>query len=214
MKHLILFLAGLLLSSINLNGQKNSESKLRIGLSAGLIKNLSSEKMPISEYTGFSSDYKKTNYKFGIDMEYLLKANVTLNGSINYSNKDFTGTYFCDVCNFAFPPSPEEVDFSFMEVLLTLRYYFIPRRIRLFGEIGLNNLFPLNDPGDESGVNSYVIGYKLGGGLEYNLSKKIAFQLALAYNNGISKLFKDSYFEGSYFKLKSINFGVTILKKL
>ena len=79
-------------------------------------------------------------------MEYLLKANVTLNGSINYSNKDFTGTYFCDVCNFAFPPSPEEVDFSFMEVLLTLRYYFfIPRRIRLFGEIGLNNLFPLND---------------------------------------------------------------------
>ena len=98
---------------MTLNGQKNSESNLRIGLSAGFIKNLSSEKMPISEYTGFSSDYKKTNYKFGLDMEYLLKANVTLNGAIIYSNMDFTGTYFCDVCDFAFSPSPEEVDFQF-----------------------------------------------------------------------------------------------------
>src|SRR5690606_21850574 len=101
-----------------------------------------------------------------------------------------------------------EVDFSFMEVPITLKYYFLPRKIRLFGEVGLNNLFPLNDLGYEARVNSYIIGFKLGGGMEYNLSKKIALQLRLDYNNSISKMFKDSYYEGPYFKLRSINFGI------
>jgi opacity protein-like surface antigen len=189
-------------------------NNFRIGISGSLEKNVSSEIIAFSEYTGFSANYNKPNYRFGLNLEYLLKGNLKLNGAVNYSNKDFTGTYFCDVCDFDFPPGAEEVDFSFIEVPISLRYYFIPRRIQFFGEIGLNNIFTLNNPAYEARVNSYVIGYKLGGGLEYNLSKKIALQLALDYNKSISKLFKDSYFEGDYFKLRSINFIITILKKM
>ena len=188
--------------------------KFRIGLSAGLEKNVSSERMAFSQYTGFSADYDKSYYRFGLNMEYALKNSLTINGAVKYSNKDFIGTYFCDVCDFAVPPSPEEVDFSFIEVPITLKYYFTPHKIGLFGEVGLNNLFPLDNPGYEARVNSFATGFKLGGGMEYNLSQKIALQLTLDYSNSISKLFKDSYYEDPYFMLRSFSFGIAILKKI
>src|SRR5690606_6015454 len=188
--------------------------KLRIGISASLGKNISSEKMAFSGYTGFSADYKKSNYGLGINLEYLLKGNLTINGAVSYSNEDFIGTYFCDVCNLGYTPIPEEVDFSFIEVPISLKYYFVPHKTRWFGEVGLNNLFPLNNLGYEAQINTYVIGFKLGGGIEYNLSEKIALQLALDYNNSLSKLFMDSPDKDPYFKLRTISFGITILKKL
>ena len=211
---LILPLAIVLLSSIVLLGQENDQSKLRIGMSAGLSKNLSSEIVPISEYTGFSGDYNKTNYRIGLNMDYSLKGSLTIFSAFNYSNLDFTGTYFCAVCDFAFPPSPEEIEFRFIEIPIGVRYYFFPSKIRLFSEFGLNNIFQLNSLSEESSRNRYVLGYKLGGGLEYSFSEKIALQIGFDYNNSISNLFKDSYFGGSDFKLKSITFGIGLLKRI
>ena len=86
-----------------------------------------------------------------------------MNTSINYSNKDFIGTYYCAVCDFLVPPSPQEISFRFVEIPLTVKYYFLPNKIRLFGEFGLNNLFLLNK---EVTDNSYTFGVKLGGGVE------------------------------------------------
>ena len=57
--------------------------------------------------------------------------------------------------------------------------------------------------------NSYILGIKLGGGIEYNLTKKIALQLNIDYNNSISKLYKESDF-----KLKSFAFGIGIMKRI
>lgn len=189
-------------------------NKFRIGMAAGWDKNSSSERLAFGRHTGFTADYNKFNYSFGGILEYGLKSNLSLNGALNYTNRDFTGTYFCDVCDFEFPPSPEEADFRFIEVPITVKYYFSPQKTRLFGEAGLNNLFQLNHPGYEARVNSYVIGFKLGGGVEYNLSPKTALQLSLNYNNTLSKLFKDAYHEGPYFRLKTFNFGVALLKKI
>ncbi len=188
--------------------------KFRIGITANWDKNISAERLAFGKYTGFTADYNQFNYSFGGILEYFLKSNLSLNGALNYTNRDFTGTYFCDVCDFEFPPTPEEVDFRFIEVPITVKYYLSPNNIRLFGELGLNNIFPLNNPGYEARVNSYVIGYKLGGGLEYTMSQKTALQLSLSYNSTISKLFKDAYYEGPYFRLKSLQFGVVLLKKL
>jgi opacity protein-like surface antigen len=214
MKIRVLLLISTFLLIIPAIKAQDVKDNLRIGISASLGKNLSSEKMSFSDYTGFSADYSKPNYRFGLNLEYLLKTSLTINGAVHYSNRAFTGTYFCDVCNFAVPPSPENVDFSFIDVPITIKYYFLPQKIRLFGEVGINNSFPLNNLGYEERVNSYVIGFKLGGGLEYNISEKIALQLAVDYNNSTSKIFKDSHFEDAYFKLKSINFGITVLKKI
>jgi len=53
------------------------------------------------------------------------------------------------------------------------------------------------------------LGIKLGGGIEYNLIKKIALQMIMDYNDGVSKLYKESDF-----KLKSVTFGIGIMEKL
>ncbi|WP_417197889.1 outer membrane beta-barrel protein [Bizionia sp.] len=188
--------------------------KVRVGVSASLEKNVSSKRVAFGKYTGFFADYNKSNYRFGLSLEYLLKGNLIINGAINYSNKDFKGTYFCDVCDFISPSIPEEVELSLIEVPITLKYYFLPGKIRLFGEVGVNNLFPLNNLEYEATTNSYVIGFKLGSGMEYNVSNKIALQLSVDYYSSISKIFKDSYFTGSDFRLRSVGLGLTIVKKI
>lgn len=206
---LILLFTCLFLNSKTLIGQDNGQSKLRIGLSASIEKNTSSERVAFSQYTGFFADYDKLNYRFGLDLEYRLKNKLTINGAIKYSNKNFTGTYYCDVCDFTVLPSPEDVDFTFIEVPIIIKYYFLPDKIRLFGEAGLNNLFALNHLGYEARVNSFAIGLKIGSGIEYNLSQKIALQLKIDYNKSISRVFKDSDF-----KMKSLNIGIGIIKKI
>ena len=214
MKVRILIVILSFLTCIPVINAQDVTGKFRIGLSASLEKNVSSDRMAFGQYTGFTADYDKSNYGFGLNMEYLLNGNMTINAAVNYSNKDFIGTYFCDVCDFAFPPSPEEVDFSFIEVPITLKYYFSPHKIGLFGEMGFNNLFPLNDLGYEARVNAFVVGFKLGGGVEYKLSQKVVIQLTLDYSNSISKLFKDTYYKEPYFMLRSINFGIAILRRI
>lgn len=188
--------------------------KFRIGLSAGLEKNVSSDRMAFSQYTGFLADYDRLNYRVGLNISYPLKSNLAMNAAVNYSNKDFTGTYFCDVCDFAVSPSPEKIDFRFIEVPITLKYYFSPHKIRMFGEAGLNNLFPLTNLEYEAKANSFVAGLKLGIGIAYDLSQNTALELELNYNNSISKLFKDSYYDDPYFMPRSLNFGIVILRKI
>jgi len=205
MKKTLLLFGILLIYSIGIKAQENL-SKLRIGLSSSIEKNLSSESFAFDKYTGYSAAYNKTNYRLGLNLEYELTSNFSLNTGINYSNKDFTGTYYCAVCDFIVAPSPQNIDFRFIEVPLTLKYYFLPNKIRLFGEFGLNNLFSLNK---EVTDNSYGLGIKLGGGIAYNFTKKIALQITADFNYGISKLYKESGF-----KLKSIAFGVGIMKRL
>jgi len=180
--------------------------KLRIGLTISLENNISSKNMAFDQYTGYFAEYKKINYRFGLNFESKLKKNISINTAINYSNKDFIGTYYCVVCSFITPPSPQEIDFRFVEVPLTLKYYFLLNKFQLFVEFGLNNLFSLNK---EVTDNSYGLAIKLGGGIEYNLSKKIALQMILDYNDGISKLYKESDF-----KLKSLGIGIGIVKTL
>jgi len=201
-----IFVSGIiLLFSYGIRAQENLR-KLIIGLNASIEKNLSSENIEFDRYTGYSAEYNKTNYRIGLSFKYEFKPKISINTGINYSNKDFTGTYYCAVCSYIIPPSSQNIDFRFIEVPLTLKYYFLPNKMRLFGEFGLNNLFSLNK---EVIDNSYGLGIKLGGGIEYNLLKKIALQITMDYSNGISKLYKESEF-----KLKSLAFGIGITKRL
>src|SRR5690606_30920409 len=177
-----------------------------IGFTASIEKNLSSEIMAFTEYTGYSAAYNKINYRLGLNIEYALKNEITLNSAIYYSNKDFTGTYYCALCNFSFVPSPQDIDFRFIEVPLTMRYYFLPEKIRIFGEFGLNNQFVLSEKTTDK---KYGLGIKFGAGLEYNVGKNIALQLLIDYNKGIT-----NFYDESDFKVDYLAFGIGAVKRL
>ena len=202
-KILILIIA---IIGFNLYGQNDNPRNLRFGILFTLDSNLSSENFGIDEYTGYSADYNKTNYKIGLSVEYLLRNGFTLNSGFNYSNKNFTGTYYCYTCNFAVPPSPEKIELQFVEIPLSLRYYFLPSGLKLFADIGLINQFSLTNKIVE---NKYNMSGKLGCGIEYNLNPKLAFQLVTEYNKGLTNMFKESDF-----KIKTISFGLGIIKKI
>lgn len=211
--YFIITLCTLAFWSISVKSQI-SQKDFRIGLSGGIEENVGSERIAFGEYVGYLADYKKYNYGIGLDVEYGLKNRITLNASIEYSNNDFTGTYYCDNCDFAVPPEPEDVKFSFIGVPITLKYYFWKNRIHPFVEAGLNNLFALDQFGHEARTNRYTVGIKIGGGLEYSLSQKIGVQLKVDYNNTLSNLFEDPYYENPNFKLKTLNVGVGLIKKI
>lgn len=208
-----------LLFTILVNAQ-DDPSKFRIGVSLGLEKNISSRKVAFGTYIGYLADYDKFNYKLGLVTEYWIKSKLAITTGLKYSNKDFTGTYFCDVCDFEVPPVSENVDFTFIEVPISLRFYFLPRKVRPFVEAGTNNLFSLNNPGAlnylgyESRINTYTFGLKMGGGIEYKLGQNTSLQAVLDYSSTLSKLFKDSYYREPGFRLRSLYLGIEIVTKL
>jgi outer membrane protein with beta-barrel domain len=211
-KNLIILLV--IINSLDLYAQDKSNN-FRIGINLNLENNLSSNNVAFDKYTGYSANYNKINYKIGLNAEYELKNGFSLNSGINYSNKDFTGTFYCAVCDFIIPPSPEKIEFRFIEIPISLRYYFLSSKLKIFADVGITNQFLLKGPTNqiflngENGNNKYIIGGKFGGGLEYNISREFAIQLITEYNRGFSNIFKESDF-----KINTISFGVGIVKKI
>lgn len=179
---------------------------LRLGLLYTLDNNLSSERFEVGKYTGYSAEYNKPNYKIGLSIEYLLKNRFSLNSGLNYSNKNFTGTYYCAICYFSVPPSPKTIELQFIEIPVSLRQYFLPNKLKIYADIGLINQFEITNKIIEK---KYNISGKLGCGIEYNLNPKLAFQLMTEYNKGLTNMFKETDF-----KIKTISFGLGIVKKI
>lgn len=181
-------------------------SAFRLGISTTIDKNLSSESMAFGKHTGYSAEYVKLNYRMGLNLEYEILQGFVIYSAINYSNKDFVGIYYCAVCDFSIPPRPQDINFRFVEIPLSLRYYFMPEEFRIFGEIGVNNLFLLNK---EEKDESFSLGIKLGAGIEYSFTKEIALQILIDYNKGITNLYNESDF-----KMRYLGAGIGILKSL
>jgi Outer membrane protein beta-barrel domain len=204
MKIYILIVFGLIIS-LNLMAQEKPK-KLQIGININFEKNLSSKNVAFDKYTGYIANYNKNNYKIGLNAAYQFREKITVNSGINYSNKDFTGTYYCAVCYFIIPPSPRQIDFRFIEVPLSIRYYFLPSKLKLFADVGLTNSFSLNS---ENVDNTYILGGKLGGGLDYNLKNDYSIQFTTEYNISLTKVYNESNF-----KIRTISFGLGLVKKM
>lgn len=202
MKHRLLICTITLLITCSLFAQENT-SKFRVGLTTSLVENLSDDTIELGQYQGLHVDYDKTNYRLGVTLEYDLGEKSSLNTAVNYANKDFTSTFYCEVCDFEVPPSPQDADFTFIEVPVTLKYYFLQNTLRPFAEVGVTNLFLLNE---DILTNSYALSATIGGGLEYILTERVALQAALDYNQGVTNLFKNSDY-----KLKTLAFGLSVM---
>lgn len=192
----------------SLNAQ-STMGTFRIGISTSVDGNLSSKNMGIDTYSGYSVKNDKFNYRLGLNFEYELNERFAINSTINYSVKDFTGTFYCSNCEFFVPPFPEDMNFRFIEIPVSLKYYFLENKNRFFGKIGINNQFLLKESYTEYTAKNYSLGIILGGGFEYNILNKLALQIFIDYNHGITSVFKESDF-----KLNYLGFGASIIQNL
>ncbi|MDY7395410.1 outer membrane beta-barrel protein [Aureibaculum sp. 2210JD6-5] len=200
----------------NLNAQENSKEipkptnqstkKIKVGLFYSYDKNLSDKDYTFVKYEGYSIDYNKPNYSLGAEIEFSLNPKFSIQSGVTYTNRDFTGTYYCAVCDFIVAPQPEDINQQFLEIPLSAKYYFIPKKVLLFTEVGLVNQFIIKN---ELNENNYNISAKIGLGIGYQFNNHFSIEVATDYQNGISNLYKNSNF-----KQQILGFKVGIKKEL
>ncbi len=171
------------------------------------------KRIPTGSYTGYNPDFNKTNYSIGITLDYSLSNKLYVFTGLTYSNRDFTGTFYCEVCDFIVPPQPEPISLSFLEIPVGLRYYLLASRLKPFAEAGLVNQFALQKElttlEDSSPANAYVLSGAVGLGLEFGISRNIAMLARAAYTRGISNLI-----EGMDYSLQMFSINASFVARL
>jgi len=175
------------------NRLQNMEEKNRfsLGIMYSFDKNVGKSQISTSRYEGYTADNDQTNYSLGLGAEYLWTEHLSLNLAISYANRDFTGTYYCDVCDFITAPSAEGVQLRFVDVPIGLTYYFLPRKMRPFLSGAINNQFTVKNP-EQLNAKSYVLGVQLGGGVQYEFTPFWALQAQIDYGNTLTRVFENS----------------------
>lgn len=186
--------------------QNQSAKKFKIGLFYSLDKNLSDEHQSFNHYEGYAPEYNKANYSLGTEIEYFLNPKFSIQSGVNYANRDFTGTYYCHVCDFIGVIEPKNIKQRILEMPITTKYYFLPKKVLLYVEVGVVNQFILNETINE---NDYSLNGKLALGVGYVFTNNYSIEISTNYQHGISNLYKNSNF-----KQQVLGFKVGIKKRL
>jgi len=107
---------------------------------------------------------------------------------------------------FLVPLGSETIELQFIEIPVSLRYYFPLGKLKIYADLGLINQYEVSN---EIVKNKYNISGKLECGIEYNFNPKLAFQFFTEYNNCLTNMFEESDF-----KLKTISLGFGSVKKI
>ena len=81
------------------------------------------ERFSTSAVTGFSLDKQKLNYTLGLSVLRNLNTKMTIGVGLQYSNRDFEGHCYCDVCD-KVAIFNESINVNFMEIPTFLNYTF------------------------------------------------------------------------------------------
>lgn len=202
MKKLLFGLLGLLFS---LNSYSQT-GKFRPGVFYSFDNNFSSDRISFDKYSGYSADYNKSNFSAGLSLDYSISGKLILVSGINYSDKSFTGKYYCDVCDISTPPGPEKIEIQFIEIPVIAKYYFLRSRFDVFAEGGIGNLWRVNHKTDLE-VEKYFLSAKLGGGIEYPFLDRYSLQLSVVYTQNLTEVFRDAEYD---YRIFAIKFGFLI----
>ena len=196
------FLIGTLVS----NAQEVSASKFKLGLHYAYDNNLSSERTETANFEGYNNNYNQHNFTLAISAEFLLSQNFAFVSGVNYSKKDLTSTYFCDVCTLTFTPQAQEIKFRFVELPLKGRYYFNLKKFSIYGDLGVINQFQVADE-VEFVKQRYSLSGIVGLGTQYNISPNLSLELSLNYINGLTKIIENADYD-----YRIIGFGIGIVR--
>ncbi len=203
----------ILIVAFNIQAQ-NDSGNFRLHVFVSYDDRLSSRNIGTEKWVSIAAEGDNINYKVGFNIEYEFKTNTMIISGINYSNKNFTSQFwFKDDILLAFR-GPYIIELNFIEIPVKFRHYFLQKKFKLFGEIGLNNQIQLTankiryyDKLRSLDNNTFSIGGIAGCGVEYNFNPKIAIQLFSNYNKGISNYYKNSNYKIDYL---SIGAGIMI----
>jgi hypothetical protein len=195
----------------SLKGISQSEIKNRDKVSVEAHFSLDKYFLPATisteRYTHFETK-KSLNFSTGIIGYLKLARNYEIGLGLIYSNKDFIGTFYCEVCDPNIPPTPERVKIRYAELPVTLRYYLLNGKTDLFIEPGVTNSLLISTPQSKYGggflsTNKYIISGQFRLGVRVDAGKRINLVGSIMYRN----TFTDS-FVNSDFRFQSVAIGI------
>lgn len=192
-------------------------SGFSLGLSSSIDLNLDPDRFALDEGTGYETDYDQFNYRVGLFVEYKTSGRFSVTSGMDYANKNFTGTYYCDFCDFGTPSLPEKIKLKYFEIPINGRYYFTFKKIKPYGEVGVVNQFVikaentnLQNRSDASTLEStYFLSGKIGAGASIKVAPTIAVQFGIEYLQGFINLDKSPDYN-----TKMLGFKIAVLKQL
>lgn len=199
-KYFLLFTVLMLFTISFLYAQNNvSESErkknFQVGLFYSIDTNLSGD-IELSDEVGYRTKYNRNNFTFGLNLQYWISKNLALQSGISYSNRDFYGTYYCNLCDFISPPQQEEINLRYLIVPALLRYSYYFNNFGFFGKLGVINQFLVKDSNnyefDELAANSYSLSGSLGAGIKYKFGGGFSTALSANYANGLTQAFEEA----------------------
>ncbi|MCB0462225.1 MAG: outer membrane beta-barrel protein [Flavobacteriaceae bacterium] len=192
MKNTLLFL--LFFVGFNLYSQTGSKWQFGIEFSLDYLSNVDFLAIEEQSEFGYSIDFNKTNFSFGITSRHSLNQGFTISSGILYSNKDFSGTLDCnDPCEFVAINSPELLKQRFINIPMSLVYKISDTTIKPNIEIGINNNIEIkNDVEVES--NSYFLEGFIGVSFLYQFNTNWNIGLGYKYQTALTNLYKSDKF--------------------
>lgn len=177
----------------NTLAENEQSNNLGLGLFYSLDTNLSGNNIALSEESGYRTEYNRKNFTAGLELQYLIIKSLALQSGLSYSKRGFSGTYYCNVCDFIIPPRQEEIDLQFLQVPAALKYFYYFKNFGFMGKMGLLNQFLVIESNNyELEANSYSLSGVLGAGIKYYIVPGFSTALSANYANGLTPIFKDA----------------------
>jgi hypothetical protein len=137
--------------------------------------------------TGYEIEQNFFNYSAGVMGYYRIDQRFEIGTGVQYSNKDVTATWYCDLCDYL--EMPEYIKLRYLEIPLVGRYYLWAKNLEIFVEAGITNSLLLNPIGKKIGAleaNSYYISGQSGMGINIKLTPRIQWTSSLLYRHGLT----------------------------
>jgi len=215
-----IFLLFILTLSLKFYAQtvKESNDDWKIGMKFSFDNSSSSKTLSNSQYIGYSLEFDKINYSTGITVERKLSTKLSINSGLEYSNKDFSGTFFSNVGYFLTPPKPQSFELGFLQIPLNLKYEYKIKAFSLFAICGFTNSFRVTNQIEEHNYspifsygtgfiilggnkfiqNTYLLSGNIGLGLSYKINEDWIFELSSEYNKSFTELYENVFYDQKY----------------
>jgi hypothetical protein len=206
----------LLLGTLTVLSQNNSENidKWKVGVTFSPDYYITSSNISLTQETGYGSvDPSRFNFTSGLSAEWSFNSHFEIGSGINYSRKDLSTIYYCNVCNYEFwYPYKESVKLRFIEIPVFIRYKILDKKVDLHVEAGLTSGYLPKEfriYGGPVPTNRFQFGGQVGLGLNLDLGQRITLSFSSDFKQSFTNLLVDSNF-----KFRSIGLSTGIMYKI
>ncbi|MGC1391470.1 MAG: outer membrane beta-barrel protein [Bacteroidales bacterium] len=211
-----LFTTILLLSTLTILCQTNSKNsgKWEVGVTIAPDIYFNSESFSLTEETGFYSiEASGFNFTSGLIGEWSFNSKFDIVSGINYSRKDFSGRYYCNVCEFLTIPEREPMNVRLVEIPVFVRYNIFDKKFGVHIEAGITSGYLTNTINSSYtgtlSANKFQLSGLIGLGINHDLSQRINLSLSSDFRQSFTNLLV-----GSNLKFRCVGFITGITYKI